>query len=236
MQTINHWGLVVIIALSVIVVPISYSAGIEEAKPFIEVLNGSQALYMQWTEEQFANYLEQSEYANLSDSTKAELSNVWIEMLQKPISAKYYTAINCLAAIKSKNAVKPLLAIATDRKDKDNRDRWMAVRALGIIGDTSVVPELIPLLYHYNSNTRFWTQISLCRLTGVNYGVDWQQWAVWWNKNKPESMPVFAYVTPVVWTAKPEWTDWTDPKKQVESDRELIEKLKEKMKKPETSR
>jgi hypothetical protein len=127
--------------------------------------------------------------------------------------------------------VKPLLAIATDRKEKDNRDRWMAVRALGMIGDISAVPELIPLVYHYNSNTRFWAQISLCRLTGVNYGVDWQQWAVWWNKNKPESMPVFAYVNPVTWTTKPEWAEWADPKKQVESDRNLIDKLKESMKK-----
>ncbi|MFB3896272.1 MAG: HEAT repeat domain-containing protein [bacterium] len=215
---------------------IAISAEPPEPKPFMEVLNGSQALYMQWTEEQFANFLDNSEFATLTDSTKMELENIWIEQLKKPMTAKYYNAINCLATIKSKKAVQPLLVIATDRKDKDNRDRWMAVRALGIIGDISVVPELIPLLYHYNSNTRFWAQISLCRLTGVNYGVDWQQWAVWWNKNKPESMPVFAYVTPVVWTTKPEWADWTDPKKQIESDRELIEKLKEKMKKPDTAK
>jgi len=49
-----------------------------------------------------------------------------------------------------------LLAIATDRVDKDNRDRWMAILALGQFGDTSIAPELVPLVYHGNVNTRWW--------------------------------------------------------------------------------
>jgi hypothetical protein len=231
MQFITRFALVIVVVLTVGLVPFVFGAVITESKPLLEILNGSQAIYMQWTEEQFVNFLDQSEFANLSDSTKVELEDIWIEMLKKPITSKYYAAINCLATIKSKKAVKPLLDIATDRKDKDNRDRWMSIRAVGIIGDVSVVPELIPLVYHYNSNTRFWAQISLCRLTGVNYGVDWQQWAVWWNKNKPENLPSFTNITPVIWTTKPEWADWADPKKQIESDRNLIEKIKEGQKK-----
>lgn len=231
MQIITRFYLVIVVVVTLVLVPFVFSAGVAEPKPFLEVLNGTQAIYMQWTEEQFANFLDHSEFTNLSDSTKAELEDIWIEILKKPMTSKYYEAINCLATIKSKKAVKPLLDIATDRKEKDNRDRWMAVRALGIIGDVSVVPDLIPLVYHYNSNTRFWAQISLCRLTGVNYGVDWQQWAVWWNNNKPESLPLFTNVTTIVWTTKPEWAD---PKKQIESDRNLIEKIKESQKKPGT--
>ena len=87
--------------------------------------------------------------------------------------------------IKSKKAVDSLLKIAADRREKDNRDRWMATRALGIVGDESVVPELIHLVYHYNQNTRFWAQISLVRLTGKNFGRDWQKWGQWWNGTLP---------------------------------------------------
>ena len=43
------------------------------------------------------------------------------------------------------------------------------------------VPELIHLLYHNNPNTRWWAQISLVRLTGQNFGKDWQAWGKWWN-------------------------------------------------------
>jgi hypothetical protein len=231
MKDKSYFLLLLILTISFILASIAYSAENPESKPILEILNGSQAIFMQWNEEQFANYLDQSEFANLSDTTKAELENIWIELLNKPMTSKYYEAINCLATIKSKKAVKPLLDIATDRKEKDSRDRWMAVRALGLIGDISVVPELIPLVYHYNGYTRFWAQISLCRLTGVNYGVDWQQWAVWWNKNKPENMPVFAYVNPIPWTTNP---DLADPKKQIESDRNQIEKIKESLKRPVT--
>ena len=32
-----------------------------------------------------------------------------------------------------------------------------------------------------NVNTRWWAQISLVRLTGKNFGSDWQAWGKWWN-------------------------------------------------------
>jgi hypothetical protein len=40
---------------------------------------------------------------------------------------------------------------------------------------------MIHLLYHYNVNTRWWAQISLVRLTGRNFGKDWNAWGNWWN-------------------------------------------------------
>ena len=57
----------------------------------------------------------------------------------------------------------------------------MSVRALGLLGDRQSVPELIHLVYHYNLDTRWWAQISLVRLTGQNFGKDWQAWGEWWN-------------------------------------------------------
>ena len=88
---------------------------------------------------------------------------------------------------------------------------------------------MIPLVYHYNSNTRFWSQISLCRLTGVNFGVDWGKWGEWWNKNKPTGLPAFSETTTIQWGTNPEWTN---PQKQLETDKKLIENLKQTMKEP----
>ena len=132
------------------------TAGEGLRKTFPETLNEVQKLYMNWTETYFASFLDRNEYANLSDSSKKELEEKWLKVLQGPWSQKDYHVINCLAAIKSKKAVKPMLKIATEHREKDNRDRWMATRALGIVGDESIVPELIHLVYHYNQNTRFW--------------------------------------------------------------------------------
>ena len=71
--------------------------------------------------------------------------------------------------------------MAFNLRAEDNRERWMAVRAMGVIGDRSVVPEMIHLLYHPNLDTRWWAQISLVELTGQNFGKDWNAWGKWWN-------------------------------------------------------
>lgn len=165
----------------------------------LEALNKDQMDYMEWTNRYFASYLNREEFAGISDSSKRHLEQEWIAILQGPWSEYNYYAINSLVAIKSKKAVETILKIAAERRQKDNRDRWMATRALGILGDESVVPELINLIYHYNKNTRLWAQISLVRLTGVNFGDDWSKWAQWWNREKGD--PLFSSEK-VVWTAK----------------------------------
>jgi len=193
-------------------------------KGVLENLNESQKLYVEWTEKTFAQLLDESRYKNFSDIEKAKLEEAWLKIIQEgPFDYKYYEAINGLGIIKSREAVKPLLKIATERQEKNNRDRWMAVRTLGMIGDKSVVPELIHLIYHYNQNTRFWTQISLVRLTGVNFSDDWKKWGEWWNsKAIVVNLPACSF-------EKIEWTtnsEWADPQKQKENDIAFIEKLK----------
>ena len=128
-------------------------------------------------------------------------------------------AIYALTALNSKKAVPGLLQIATERKEKDNRDRWMACRALGLVGDMSVVPDLVPLTYHYNRDTRLWAQISLVRLTGENFGRDVAAWRRWWEKRggKP---PISE--EPVQWATSPEMLKYADPKTMDESDRRLL--------------
>ena len=116
-----------------------------------------------------------------------------------------FKAINSLAAIRSKAAVPVLLRVATENIAKDNRERWMATRALGIIGDTSVIPDLITLLYFPNQNVRLYAQISLLRLAGPgvgNYGYAWEEWARWWGSRDS------SYKVP---TGRKAWVLFPDP-------------------------
>ena len=122
----------------------------------------------------------------------------------------------------SSNAVPTLRERAFDRQQTDSRDRWMSVRALGLLGDKQSVPDMIHLLYHYNSNTRWWAQISLVRLTGQNFGMGWKAWGNWWNSQNGQ--PPF----------NPEIIRWsrnqTEPGELAgslaESDRKFLEGLK----------
>jgi hypothetical protein len=74
----------------------------------------------------------------------------------------------------------------------------------GLASLLSVVPELIHLTYHGNTNTRWWAQISLVRLTGVNFGKDWQGWGRWWNQqgNQPAFDNTF-----IKWYSAEEWSE-----------------------------
>lgn len=195
-------------------------AGPTASQPAVS-LNEGQQLYADWTEKTFGDFLDTKQYEGLSDSSKAELETRWIAALSGEKNTPYYQAINNLAGIRSTKAVAPLLKIAADRAEKDNRDRWMAARALGLIGETSAVPELIHLTYHYNQNTRFWAQISLVRLTGQNFGTDWQAWAVWWNGQGKQPA---ASIQPITWTTR---SEYGDPAKQKEADAQMVARLKQ---------
>lgn len=152
-----------------------------DESPSDSQLNEQQRLVLQWTERQFRSFFDRRTFEGLSEKERADLETKLLDTLKGPQTREYYQALSTLAALHSQKAVQPLLAIASDRAEKDCRDRWMAVRALGIIGEKSVVPELIPLTYHGNINTRWWAQISLVRLTGKNFGYDWKGWGQWWN-------------------------------------------------------
>ncbi len=148
---------------------------------FVTRLNDHQRVVLDWTDRQFRNFRDARTFAGWSEAERATLERRSLDALQGPQSTDYYQAINTLGALRSTAAVPALSQIAFDRAEKDNRDRWMATRALGMIGDVSAVPSLIHLLYHPNANTRWWAQISLVRLTGQNFGGDWTAWGRWWN-------------------------------------------------------
>lgn len=77
--------------------------------------------------------------------------------------------------------VAKVAAYHREGRDYDCRAKWMAVAALGRIGDERAVPTLVPLVDHGNLNTRMWARASLARLTGQTFDTDKQAWADWWN-------------------------------------------------------
>jgi hypothetical protein len=149
-------------------------------------LNADQQTVLDWTDRQFRGFFDGRSFDGWSEKERADLESRLVDTLKGPISREYYQSINSLAALHATNALPALRVIALERRDKDNRDRWMAIRALGMIGDRASVPELIHLVYHGNSNTRWWAQISLVRITGKNFGTDWKAWCAWWNEQSGE--------------------------------------------------
>jgi hypothetical protein len=145
------------------------------------LLNANQRSVLAWTDHQFGGFFDARKFDGWSAEERTNLETKSLDALEGPHNREYYQAIGTLAALRSQKAVQPLLAIAAERAEKDNRDRWMAIRALGMIEDKQVVPELIPLVYHGNMNTHWWAQITLVRLTGQNFGSDWEAWGKWWN-------------------------------------------------------
>jgi hypothetical protein len=147
------------------------------------LLNADQRSVVAWTDRQFGSFFDQRTFEGWSAEELQALEARSLDALSGQRSREYYTAINTLGAMRSTNALPRLRELAFERVDKNNRDRWMAVRVLGIMGDRQSVPDLISLVYHGNQNTHWWAQITLVQLTGQNFGGDWEAWGRWWNES-----------------------------------------------------
>ena len=202
---------------------------------FWALLNEDQRLVMQWTDRRFSDFDDARTFVGWSSKERAELERRMIDTLREPRSplkaprgSEFYQAINTLAGMRSTKALPVLQSLAFDHGDKilrteiSNRRRWMAVRALGIIGNKTVVPELIPLLYHNHRSVRWWAQISLVRLTGQNFGSDWKAWGRWWNAR--HSQPPFNPEIVQWWKGQAEPDELVA--RQAEGDRRFIELLR----------
>jgi RNA polymerase sigma-70 factor (ECF subfamily) len=190
----------------------------------LQLLNDDQRAVLAWTDRQFHSFFDARNFEGWSDAERAELETKLIDALKGPQTREYYQAINTLAAMRSTKALPRLREIASERVDRNNRDRWMAIRALGLIGDKESVPDLILLVYHGNVNTRWWAQISLVRITGQNFAKDWNAWAKWWNDQNGQP----SYKAEIIrW-----WNGQAEPDKLAESleenDRKFFESLKPK--------
>ena len=187
-----------------------------------QLLNDDQRTVLAWTDRQFRSFFDARTFDDWSDEERAALESKLVDALHGPRSTEYYQAINTLAAMRSTRALPRLREIAFERVDRNNRDRWMCIRALGILGDQESVPGLIHLVYHGNVNTRWWAQISLVRITGKNFAKDWNAWGKWWNgqNGQPPYKPEI-----IRW-----WNGQPEPDKLAESleqsDQKFFESLK----------
>ena len=178
--------------------------------------------FRNWSEGTFPA-LDAAWWESLSPTQKATWEEKWLKQLSSGSEKKREVAIQCLAGAGCKKAVPEMLKIAAERVEKDNADRHKAVRALGILGDQSLVPELVPLTYHYNMNTRLEAQVALVRLTGENFGRDVAAWKAWWEKQGGK--PPISERT-VAWATSPQAIPWTDPRKQEEMDRRFAKQAR----------
>lgn len=188
--------------------------------PGDEKLNEEQRLYCQWDAKQFG-LPDSTPWADQSNTEKAAIEERFLKQLFSSNESERVEAIDALVGLGSTRAVAPILQIAADRKEKNNWDRHTATRALGLLGDKSVVPELVHLTYHFNWNTRQCARISLVRLTGQNFGRDVAAWKKWWEEQGGEP-PISAET--VAWATSPHMlrilNGMENPEKQDENDRQ----------------
>ena len=86
-----------------------------------------------------------------------------------------------LGKTKAKEAVRPLV---TALKDNDWRVRRTAVYALGEIRAKEAVMPLIAALKDRNIAVRVAAAEVLSRVTGKNFGCDYNRWLKWWQKQQ----------------------------------------------------
>ena len=132
-------------------------------------------------EEFSAGWFEvEDEYEAASDDEKDKMVRRWIADANSNDFDKITRSIAALGNVAAGEALDVLLGMGQKPK-QGNRPRWMAVRALGRIGDKKAVPLLINLLDHYNNDTRLYSKVALCEITGVYFGESKQQWTEWAN-------------------------------------------------------
>jgi tRNA A-37 threonylcarbamoyl transferase component Bud32 len=158
-----------------------------DSNGFENMLNSNQRLVLEFINLKFARFADDRTFEGWSPADRISLEKRMIDTLRGPQSDDYYPAINTLAALRSTNALPQLRRLVFEHKEtivkleKSNRPRWLAIRALGVMGDKLAVPGMIHLLYHNNSYVRWSAQIALVRLTGQNFGNDWRAWGAWWS-------------------------------------------------------
>ncbi|HZQ48260.1 MAG TPA: protein kinase [Verrucomicrobiae bacterium] len=194
---------------------------------FWNLLNDDQRDVVQYDNRKFHNYFDGRSFDGWPDKERADLEKRLIDTFKAPDSDDLYRAINSLAALRSTNALPLLRTKALDpgprllRVEISNRPRWMAVRALGLMGDKTSVSKMIHLLYHNNQYVRWAAQISLVRLTGQNFGRDWAAWGKWWNEQK--GSPPFDAGMVRWWRSQPEPAELE--KELADGDRKFLENI-----------
>ena len=106
-------------------------------------LNETQRMFRDLSEVNIQGFLQAAQWQELDPKQKGDEQR-WLKQLSSDKERPRMLAIYALAAMHSKKAVPGIRQIATDRKEKDDADRAFACHALGVIGDSSVVPRSGP--------------------------------------------------------------------------------------------
>ena len=131
----------------------------------------------------------EQEYQDASKEQRERILAQWMADAEHADLDTCCAAIGSLGNVAAKEAVPLTLRIVqSPLKGKGNLPRWLAVRALGRMGELSAVPVLIELLDHRNKDTRLYARVALAEITGVYYESDKDKWRDWWmQKGKPLS-------------------------------------------------
>lgn len=132
----------------------------------------------------FGNYFRKNtRYEFASKAEKEAMVQQWITQADSDNFRKRVNAIAALGNVKAKAGVNTLISVAEEPM-RNNRPKWMAVRALAEIGDPRAVPPLIGLVDHGNWNTNVYARAGLAQITGVYFGKDKEKWSRWWDEQK----------------------------------------------------
>lgn len=228
-RRLSLWSWLALALFALMCLPMAAQNNPAESKPtanpaaWANKLTEPQSLFMQWTDRQFDRMLDRRDFSSWTEADRNALFDKCLRTLGGPQNREYLEAINTLGAIGDARAVKPLLAVATNRVGDDCRDNWMAARALGMIGDKSAIPDLIHLTYHTNLNTHMWAQISLVRMTGQNFGADFMRWGSWWNAQggKPAFNP-----EKITWWDDPAFAQASTIEGLAKQDQDFVDEIK----------
>ena len=120
----------------------------------------------------------ESGYDAKSPAEKAATVESWMVDAQGDDFKARTRAIAALGNVAAGNAVAVLIDIVNEPM-RNHRPKWMAVRALGEIGDPAAVPALIEQVDCGNWNTRVYAKTSLAQITGVYFADDKNAWRKW---------------------------------------------------------
>jgi beta-lactamase regulating signal transducer with metallopeptidase domain len=197
------WGSAVVLIAGLLVLPMGvWNASGQTAEEAVSAVEAEIAAhyakadpevqeYVRWTAKQFSRgglWLPENAFDDLTPEQREEKVNYYVKALEGEYGRHQCEALASAGVLKDARLLSGVLKAATYHRndsDYDCRPKWMAVEALGRLGDESVVPALVPLVDHGNQNTRMWARASLVRLTGQNFKDDKQAWGSWWN-NAPK--------------------------------------------------
>jgi tetratricopeptide (TPR) repeat protein len=134
----------------------------------------------------FSNFFTtDAAYESASSEQKDKMIEQWMLDAASNNFDTRTKAIAQLGNVRAAQALDILMQVAEEPM-KNYRPKWMAIRAIGRIGDMQAVPMLIDFVDNGNTNTGVYARAALAEITGVYFGSDkdkWRQWQKDYAKN-----------------------------------------------------